>query len=258
MSTILSEKTGGVMRITLNRPEKFNSFNREMAFAFQAAMDEAAKDKEVRAVYITGNGKAFCAGQDLGEAIDPKGPGLKTIVEDHYNPMVSRIREIPKPVVAAVNGVAAGAGANIAFCCDIVVACASATFIQSFSSIGLIPDSGGTFFLPRLIGPQRAAALTMLADKVSAADALQMGLLYKVFPDPEFANASFDIARILSERPTKGIALTKKLLNAAFTNDFNAQIALEGKLQVEAANSYDYQEGVKAFLEKRKPIFKGE
>ena len=246
------------MRITLNRPEKFNSFNKEMAFAFQAAMDEAAKDKSVRAIYIIGNGKAFCAGQDLAEAIDPNGPGLKSIVSEHYNPMVSRIREIPKPVIAAVNGVAAGAGANIAFCCDIVVATASANFIQSFSNIGLVPDSGGTFFLPRLIGNQRATALMLLADKVSAAEALQMGMLYKVFPDDQFATASFDIAKILSERPTKGIALTKKLLNASMTNDFNAQIKLEGQLQVEAANSYDYKEGVQAFLEKRKPVFKGE
>ena len=172
--------------------------------------------------------------------------------------MVSRIREIPKPVVAAVNGTAAGAGANIAFCCDIVVAAASASFIQSFSSIGLIPDSGGTFFLPRMIGFQKAAALMMLADKVSASDALAMGMLYKVYADDQFTVSSFELAKILSERPTKGIALTKKLLNAAMTNDFKDQITMEGKLQVEAADSYDYREGVKAFLEKRKPNFKGE
>lgn len=246
------------MKITLNRPEKFNSFNREMALAFQAAMDEAAKDRAVRAVLLTGNGKAFCAGQDLAEAIDPQGPGLKKIVTEHYNPMVSRIREIPKPVVAAVNGVAAGAGANIALCCDVVTATASASFMQAFSSIGLVPDSGGTFFLPRLIGFGRASAQMMLADKISASDALQMGMIYKVFEDASFLSDSMELARILSERPTKGLALTKKLLNSSMTHDFFAQIKEEGIRQVEASESHDYREGVQAFLEKRKPKFKGE
>ncbi|MCC7302880.1 MAG: enoyl-CoA hydratase/isomerase family protein [Bacteroidia bacterium] len=258
MSSILTEKSGPVMKITLNRPDKFNSFNREMALAFQKAMDAAASDKAIRAVCITGSGKAFCAGQDLAEAMDPKGPGLKKIVEEHYNPMVSLIREIAKPVIAAVNGVAAGAGANIALCCDVVVASSSASFIQAFSSIGLVPDSGGTYFLPRLIGFGRASAQMMLADKISAEEALHAGMIYKVFPEERFASGFDELAHVLASRPTKGLALTKKLLNRSMTNDFFTQIAEEGRMQVEASESFDFNEGVQAFLEKRKPMFKGE
>lgn len=258
MSTfITSEHKNGVAIIRLNRTDKFNSFNREMALALQKALDAAADDGNVRAIYLTGEGKAFCAGQDLTEAIDPQGPGLENIVTEHYNPIIHRLRHIQKPVVCAVNGVAAGAGANIALCCDVVVAAASASFIQAFSRIGLIPDSGGTFFLPRMIGFQRASALMMLGDKVSAADALNMGMLYKVFDDASFAEESMKIAVTLSQMPTYGIWLTKKLLNEAMTNNLDTQLAREAEVQVEAAQSYDYQEGVKAFLEKRKPEFKG-
>lgn len=258
MSTfILSGHKNGVAVIRLNRPDKFNSFNREMALALHRALDAAADDAAVRAIYLTGEGKAFCAGQDLSEAIDPNGPGLENIVTEHYNPIIQRLRAVQKPVVCAVNGVAAGAGANIALACDVVVATASASFIQAFSKIGLIPDSGGTFFLPRLIGFQRASALMMLGDKVTAADALNMGMLYKVFDDAAFAEESMKIAITLSQMPTYGIWLTKKLLNEGTTNDLDTQLKREAVVQVEAALSYDYQEGVKAFLEKRKPEFKG-
>ena len=187
MSSILFEIKDSIAFITLNRPEKFNAFNREMALLLQDKLD-ACKDRVVRAVYITGAGKAFCAGQDLAEVADPMGPGMERILGEHYNPIVIRIRKLEKPVVAAVNGVAAGAGANIALCCDVVVAAQSSSFIQAFSKIGLIPDSGGTFTLPRLIGWQKASALMLLGDKVSATDAEKMGMLYKVFSDEVFAD----------------------------------------------------------------------
>jgi 2-(1,2-epoxy-1,2-dihydrophenyl)acetyl-CoA isomerase len=257
MSFILTELKDKVMVITLNRPDKFNSFNREMALQLQDLLDKAAADEGVRAILLTGSGKAFCAGQDLAEAIDTKGPGIPRIVEEHYNPIVSRIRNIEKPIIALVNGVAAGAGANIALSCDVVIAAASASFIQAFSKIGLIPDSGGTFFLPRLIGFQRASALMMTGDKVTAADALAMGMIFKVFSDESSMEEAMKIAENLSNMPTKAIGLTKRLLNDSLFNTHDKQIAMEGKVQVEAASTYDYNEGVNAFLEKRKPVFKG-
>lgn len=257
MSVLLTEIENGVLYITLNRPDKYNSGTQEMAFAFHKALDEARDNNSVRAVYITGAGKAFCAGQDLGEIVDPNGPELPSIVKDHYNPTVERIRNLQKPVVAAVNGVAAGAGANIALACDVVVASEAASFIQAFSKIGLIPDSGGTFTLPRLIGVQRASALMMLGDKVSAAEALQMGMLYKVFPADTFVEESKKIAIKLSQMPTKALGMTKTLLNESMTNTLTQQLALEGRYQELASHSEDYKEGVDAFLEKRKPTFKG-
>ncbi len=258
MSFILTELKDQVMILTLNRPDKFNSFNREMALQMQDALDKASADANVRAILLTGSGKAFCAGQDLAEAIDTKGPGIPRIVEEHYNPIVSKIRSIEKPVIAMVNGVAAGAGANIALSCDVVIAASSASFIQAFSKIGLIPDSGGTFFLPRLIGFQRASALMMTGDKVTAAEALQMGMIFKTFPDESCMEEAMKIAVNLSTMPTKALGLTKRLLNESLFNTHDKQIALEGKIQVEAASTYDYNEGVNAFLEKRKPIFKGQ
>ena len=258
MNFILQEKIGGILKITLNRPDKFNSFNREMALDLINTLDSGELDKSTRSIFITGSGKAFCAGQDLSEAIDKNGPGIEKIVEEHYNPIIKKIRSIAKPVVCAVNGVAAGAGANIALSCDVVIAAESASFIQAFSKIGLIPDSGGTFFLPRLIGFQRASALMMLGDKVNAKEALQMGMLYKIITDEQLEPEGIKIAEILSNMPTRGIGLTKKLLNESMNNDLFSQLSREGQEQVIAASTYDYNEGVNAFLEKRKPIFRGE
>jgi 2-(1,2-epoxy-1,2-dihydrophenyl)acetyl-CoA isomerase len=258
MDSILFSIEDGVAKITLNRPKVYNSFNREMALALQAKLDECAENSAIRAIYIIGEGKAFCAGQDLQEAIDPDGPELTTIVSEHYNPIIQRIRKIEKPVIAAINGVAAGAGANIALACDITIATESASFIQAFSKIGLIPDSGGTFFLPRIIGMQKATALMMLGDNISAKDAETMGMIYKVVANDEFAEASYAIAAKLAKMPTKGLGLTKRLLNESFTNNLTDQLAMEEQLQTEAAKTYDYNEGVNAFLEKRKPEFKGE
>ncbi len=258
MSSILFEIKNGVAVISLNRPEKFNVFNREMALLLQRTLDDCAADKNIRSIYLTGIGKAFCAGQDLGELVEDNAPGFEKILSEHYNPVVARIRNIEKPVVCAVNGVAAGAGANIALCCDVVVAAQSASFIQAFSKIGLIPDSGGTFTLPRLIGFQKASALMMLGDKVSAAEAERMGMLYKVFPDESFAEETMKIAETLSQMPTKGLAYTKQALNASLGNSWEQQLQTEDRLQYTAAHTYDYQEGVKAFLEKRPPLFRGE
>jgi len=257
MSFILSELKEKVMVITLSRADKFNSFNREMALQLQDALDKADANENVRAIVLTGIGKAFCAGQDLSEAIDPNGPGIAKIVSEHYNPIILKIRKIEKPIIAAVNGVAAGAGANIALACDIVTATNSASFIQAFSKIGLIPDSGGTFFLPRLIGFQRATALMMTGDKVMALEALQMGMIYKVFADDTFMQDVLAFANNLSNMPTKGLGLTKRLLNESVYNTHEKQLLLEASLQIEAASTYDYSEGVNAFLEKRKPEFKG-
>lgn len=256
MQAILFEVKDNVAYITLNRPEKFNSFNREMALQMQAALDDC-KSENVRAVYITGNGKAFSAGQDISELVGENRIEIKQILSEHYNPIITRIRKLDKPVVAAVNGVAAGAGANMALCCDIVVAAQSASFIQAFSKIGLIPDSGGTFFLPRLIGWQKASALSMLGDKVVAADAERMGMLYKVFPDDTFLEESKKIALTLSQMPTEGLALTKQLLNMSFHSTFEEQLQEEDVFQQRAAMTYDYNEGINAFLEKRQPVFKG-
>jgi 2-(1,2-epoxy-1,2-dihydrophenyl)acetyl-CoA isomerase len=249
---------GHVQIIRLNRPDVLNSFNRTMALTLQAEIDKARQSSNIRAVLITGNGKAFCAGQDLSEAIDESGPGIENIVVEHYNPIITRLRHIEKPVVCAVNGVAAGAGANIALACDIVIASEQASFIQAFSKIGLIPDSGGTFFLPRLIGTQRALALMMLGDKVSATDALQMGMLYKVTPAEKLMEDALAIAHKLAAMPTKALAFTKQLVYMSATNNLESQLDAEGEFQVKAAATYDYNEGVNAFLEKRSPVFKGE
>lgn len=248
----------GTAWITFNRPEVFNSFNREMALSLQSHLENCANDPAVRAMVITGSGRAFCAGQDLKEVTTPDlNPGFKKILEEHYNPIITMIRTIEKPIVAAVNGVAAGAGANIALACDVVIASEHASFIQAFSKIGLIPDSAGTFFLPRLIGFQKASALMLLGDKVSAADAERMGMVYKVFSSEEFTEGVQKLAQTLAQMPTKALGMTKRLLNASMENDLKSQLELESKLQIEAAQSADYEEGVAAFVEKRRPNFKG-
>jgi 2-(1,2-epoxy-1,2-dihydrophenyl)acetyl-CoA isomerase len=258
MPTILFEIKENVAIIRLNRPDKFNAFNREMALNLQEVLDHCAADPAICAIYLTGSGKAFCAGQDLSELTGDDAPGFEKILSEHYNPIISRIRNIAKPVVCAVNGVAAGAGANLAISCDIVVAIQSANFIQAFSKIGLIPDSGGTYMLPRLVGFQKATALMMLGDKVSATEAERIGMIYRVFTEDQFETESFAIARTLASLPPKGLAYTKEALNASLSNTLVEQLNKEDALQYKAANTYDYKEGVNAFLEKRTPVFKGE
>jgi len=247
----------GICEIRLNRPKVFNSFNKEMAFQLQNILDTCSSNNDIRVVVIVGEGKAFCAGQDLSEAIDPDGPELKTIVRDHYNPIILKIRNLNKPVIAAVNGVAAGAGANLALACDITIAKNSASFIQAFSKIGLIPDSGGTFFLPRIIGVQKALALMITGDKISAKEAEEMNMIYKAIDDDDFDTFISNFASKLAIMPTKGIALTKKAVNSSFNNNLENQLNLEEELQTLAGETYDFNEGVNAFIEKRKPKFKG-
>lgn len=256
--TLITSKKDKLGILTFNRTDVFNSFNKELALAVQGALDSYAKDPEVRAIMITGNGKAFCAGQDLQEAITDNGLEIEQIVDEHYNPIVKQLRSIEKPIIAAVNGVAAGAGANIALACDVVVATESASFIQAFSKIGLIPDSGGTFTLPRIIGFGKASALMMLGDKISAKEAEQMGMIYKVVSDDAFAEEAEKVAQKLANMPTKGLAYTKHLLNQSFVSNLDQQLELEKEWQFKATETYDYKEGVNAFIEKRKPEFKGE
>jgi 2-(1,2-epoxy-1,2-dihydrophenyl)acetyl-CoA isomerase len=257
-SLLITERSGGVLTLRFNRPDKFNSFVREMALALQDALDEARDNAEIRAVRIIGSGKAFCAGQDLVEATAADGPSLSRIVSEHYNPIILKMRDLSLPIVCAVNGVAAGAGANIALAGDVVVAAESASFIQAFSKIGLIPDSGGTYTLPRLVGFQKASALMMLGDKVSAQEAEKMGMIYKVFSDETLEEESMKLASKLALMPTKALAFTKAALNYSMSNDLKKQLELEDALQTRAGHSHDYQEGVQAFLEKRSPNFKGE
>ncbi|RFC54955.1 enoyl-CoA hydratase-related protein [Brumimicrobium aurantiacum] len=250
-------KENGVATLKFNRPDKYNSFNQELAFAVQKALDDCEQDDAVRVIVITGEGKAFCAGQDLAEATDPNGPPLKKIVGDHYNPIVLKLRAIEKPIIAAVNGVAAGAGANLALACDMVVAKKSATFIQAFSAIGLIPDSGGTYFLPRLVGAQKALALMLSGDKVPAAEAEAMNMIYKAIEDEEFDAYINKMTAKMAKMPTKGYGLTKKAVNESFNNTLKEQLELEEKLQAIAGSTEDFKEGTQAFLEKRKPEFQG-
>ena len=249
----------GVASITLSRPDVLNAFNKRMAQELQRALGVAGKDDAVRAVMITGNGRGFCAGQDLAEATggDLSKVDLGDIVATNYSPSIIAIRELEKPVVAAVNGVAAGAGANLALACDIVIAAEDASFIQSFTKIGLIPDTGGTFFLPRLIGPARATALMMLADKVPATKALEWGMIYQVVPNTVLIDTAMALARQLATMPTRALGLTKKALNLSMGADYKTALSVEERMQREAGHTEDYLEGVRAFLDKRKPNYTG-
>ena len=257
---IIYQLDQGVAKIKFNRPDVLNSFNQEMAKEVQKAIASAKEDSNVRSVLIAAEGRAFCAGQDLAEVVSKDGAflgDLSQIVKESYNPIIRVIRNLEKPVVCAVNGIAAGAGANIAFACDIVVAASDASFIQAFSKIGLIPDSGGTFFLPRLVGLPRAAAMTMLGEKITAAKALEIGMIYKVCEPAALYEEAYKIAKYLAEQPTVGLGLTKRGLNQSLANNLDQQLDFEATLQSLAGKTEDYKEGVKAFLEKRKPIFKG-
>lgn len=254
---ILFEQQGGVTRITLNRPDKLNSFNMGMAMELQDALDVCMTDDTVRCVLLTGAGRGFCAGQDLAEAIEPDGPAIEEHVDVKYNPIVRKIRALEKPVVAAVNGVAAGAGANLAYCCDIIVAAESASFIQSFINIGLVPDTGGTYLLPRLVGLHRATIMTMLGEKLSATDAVSLGLVYKVCPSDALMAMSMELATRLAQMPTRGLGLTKKALNLSLSHDLDQQLEVEKELQGMAGRTDDNAEGIAAFLEKRRPVFTG-
>lgn len=258
--TILSEVRQGVCFITLNRPEVLNSFNADMAAALRAVLGRAGSDEQVRAVLITGSGRAFCAGQDLAAVVPAAGEpaaDLGAIVVRDYNPIILAIRALEKPVVAAVNGIAAGAGANLAFACDLVIAAEEASFVQSFAKVGLIPDSGGTYFLPRLVGLPRATALTMLGERIPATQAEQWGLIWKVVPGPTLHDVAESTAIHLATQPTRGLGLIKRGLNRSLANDLDAQLDFEAELQREAGRTADYAEGVQAFLAKRPPTFTG-
>jgi len=256
MASILVSRDAGVLSVTLNRPDKLNAFNPEMHQLLRDALEQALDDAGVRAVLLTGAGRGFCAGQDLSErnvSADAAPIDLSVSLGSNYNPLVRRLRALPKPIVCAVNGVAAGAGANIALACDIVLAARSASFVQSFSQLGLVPDSGGTYFLPRLVGSARAMGLALLGERLSAKEAQSWGLIWKAVEDRRLMEEAAKIARTLAAGPTKGYGLIKKALHASAGNSLDAQLDLERDLQREAGFSEDYRKGVAAFLQKRKP-----
>jgi len=260
MPSVLVSVDAGVETITLNRPEKLNALNPEMHAQLRAALERATDDTQIRALLITGAGRGFCTGQDLAERDVSAGAApidLSVSLGSHYNPLVRRLRALPKPIVCAVNGVAAGAGANLALACDIVIAARSASFVQAFARLGLVPDSGGTFFLPRLIGTARAMGLALLAEPLSAERAEQWGLIWKAVDDERLADEARALARLLASGPTKGYGLLKKALDASAGNSLDAQLDLERDLQRDAGLSEDYREGVSAFKEKRAPRFTG-
>lgn len=255
---VLREVDAGVMTVTMNRPTVLNSCNRQMVAELCDAIGGAGGDETVRAIVLTGAGRAFCAGQDLAEAVPASGPmpEIGEIVHG-YNALVRAVRGVEKPVVAAVNGTAAGAGANLALACDIVFAAEEASFLQAFIKIGLIPDTGGTFFLPRLVGTARATALMMLGGKVPARQAKEWGMIYEAVPGAELMGRVGEFARELARQPTRGLGLIKRAINASLANDLDAQLAVEARLQSEAGRTDDYLEGVRAFQEKRPAAFRG-
>lgn len=256
-STLIKSVENGVMKIILNRPDRFNAFNREMALALQEALFEAMRNEAVRAIYLSATGKAFCSGQDLKEAEDPTAIDLRATVRGHYNPIIEKMRTVEKPILVAVNGVAAGAGANIALAGDVVVAKESASFVQAFSKIGLIPDCGGTFFLPRMVGWGKASGLMMMADNISATEAERIGMIYKVIPDENFEAESLKMAQYLADMPTRAFSYTKLALNQSTTHSLEQQLNLEVDYQGACGDTEDFAEGVSAFVEKRKPVFVG-
>src|SRR5688572_20976832 len=260
MSAVLVSLDGGVLTVTLNRPDKLNAFVPDMHRELRVALERAKDEAGVRALLLTGAGRGFCAGQDLSERNVSPGAApidLSVSLGSHYNPLVRRLRELPKPVVCAVNGVAAGAGANIALACDLVIAARSASFVQSFARLGLVPDSGGTWFLPRLAGAARAMGLALLGEPLSAEQAEQWGLIWKVVDDEKLSGEATSLARSLAAGPTKGYGLVKKALRASWGNSLDAQLDLERDLQREAGLTQDYRESVSAFMQKRKPDYKG-
>jgi 2-(1,2-epoxy-1,2-dihydrophenyl)acetyl-CoA isomerase len=257
---VLTEMKHGVLRLTLNRPEKLNAFNEDMHIALRAALERAHDDVSVRAVLLTGAGRGFCAGQDLGARDPRKGgpaPDLGHTLETLYNPLLRLIRSLEKPVICAVNGVAAGAGANIALACDIVLAAHSAKFIQAFAKIGLVPDAGGSWSLARILGEPRAKALAMTAEPLMAEKAADWGLIWKAVEDDHLMSEAETLARTLAEGATRSLGLTKRLIQASATNSLDEQLDMERDCQREAGRTNDYVEGVTAFLEKRKPEFRG-
>ena len=257
-SPVLSRKEDGYTVITLNRPEKLNAFTKAMHVALREAFNSAASDPGCRAIVLTGAGRGFCAGQDLQERSFENGPpDLGASLTENYNPLVMAIRTAEKPVIAAVNGVAAGAGANVALACDIVIAARSAKFIQSFSKIGLVPDAGGSWVLPQLIGEARAQALAILAEPVTAEQAVEWGMIWKAVDDAELMTTAETMARELAERPTRSFALMKKAFLSGPENSLEGQLALEAELQREAGRTEDFRAGVEAFRAGTKPVFKG-
>lgn len=258
MASLLYTIQNSIATITFNRPEKFNAFNREMSLSLQDALDDCERNNDVRVIVITGAGKAFSSGQDINEIITSEKRGIQNAIKEYYNPVVKKIRNIKKPIIAGVNGIAAGAGANIALCCDVVIASRSASFIQAFGKIGLIPDCGGTYFLPRLIGFQKASALMLLGDTINAEEAERIGMIYKFYDDANFNEEVNKVAMQLEKMAPNAIAYTKDALNKSLHQSLEMQLETEDDLQHKAASTKDFVEGITAFIGKRKPLFTGE